>query len=120
MVDDEDNDDEVMLVNPLEQQPQQEAKENDPRGSAEIEISSNSDVTLSPAQQTSSDCIVIDTDLDQNSDVAPGQYDNAPEEVVEEDNKMKKRKRKCLGMSDAEGSDSNALYCICRQKQDKR
>ncbi|XP_029291765.1 death-inducer obliterator 1 [Cottoperca gobio] len=26
----------------------------------------------------------------------------------------------CSGISDTEGSDSNALYCICRQKQDKR
>ncbi|XP_044068420.1 uncharacterized protein LOC122883584 [Siniperca chuatsi] len=111
--DDEDNDDEVMLVNPAEQQLQQEKKENHPQSPAEIAISP---ITLSPDQQSSSDYIIIDTDLDQITDVTPGQYDDAPEEEEKND----KNVGEYSGISDSEGYDSNALYCICRQKHNKR
>ncbi|KAM7411556.1 hypothetical protein PAMA_021513 [Pampus argenteus] len=115
MADDEDNDDDVMLVNPSEQQLHEEQKENDSHSPVQIEISpAHSDITLSPAQQSSTDCIIIDTDLDQMPDVTPGQYDDAQEE--EEDKKV----GDYSSISDTEGYDSNALYCICRQKHNKR
>ncbi|KAA8590841.1 hypothetical protein FQN60_001784 [Etheostoma spectabile] len=126
MVDDSD-DNEVLLgsIPPAEHQLQhlqEEEKENNPHSPSEIEISSaNSDITLSPAQQSSSDCIIIDTDLDQITDVTPGQYDDAPEEEDEEEEKKDYNNiGEFSAISDTEGSDSNALYCICRQKQDKR
>lgn len=115
----EESDDEVMLVSQAEQQLQQlhnEEKAND-RHTAATEVSPvHCD---SPIQQLSTDCIIIDTDLDQITDVTPGQYDDAPEEEGEE-----KKGIKIVGeyssITDTEGYDSNALYCICRQKHNQR
>ncbi|KAK5894952.1 hypothetical protein CesoFtcFv8_011592 [Champsocephalus esox] len=122
IIDEEDN--ELVVVNPADQMLQQfqdEDKENDPQGPAEIVISSaNSDITLSPTQQSSSDCIIIDTDLDHITDMTSGQYADAPEEEEMEEKKEDTDVEEFSRILDADGSDSNALYCICRQKQDKR
>ncbi|XP_035499900.2 uncharacterized protein si:ch73-181d5.4 isoform X3 [Scophthalmus maximus] len=118
--DEVDNDDEVMFVGTVEQQQQQE--ENDPHNPTEIQTSpARSDVTLSPAQRSNSDCIIIDTDMDQVTEVAPGQYDDAPEEEEgEQEEKDRINQGGYSSISDSEGYDSNALYCICRQKHNKR
>ena len=61
-----------------------------------------------------SDCIVLDSDPEQSADGTPGQYDDPVEEGrVEEE-------RGYSSISDSEGYDPNALYCICRQKHNKR
>lgn len=116
---DEQSDDEVVLVSPAEQQLQQlhnHEKASD-RLIASAEVSPvHCD---SPIQQSTPDCIIIDTDLEQITDVTPGQYDDAPEEEGEE-----KKDIKIVGdnssITDTEGYDSNALYCICRQKHNQR
>lgn len=113
----EESDDEVLLVSPAEQQLHNEEKFNDQHTAATVVSPVHCD---SPIQHSSSDCIIIDTDLDQiNSDVTLGQYDDAPEEEGDE-----KKDIKIVGeyssITDAEGYDSNALYCICRQKHNQR
>lgn len=122
MADDEDDD--VMFVNSAEpplQQLQEEQNENDSHSPSEIEVSPMHSISLSPAQPLSSDCIIIDTDLDQITDATSGQYDDATEE---EDGKKDDNPEKIVAeyssISDTEGYDSNALYCICRQKHNKR
>lgn len=124
ITDDEDNDDDVMIVNPTEQQLQEEEKINDPHGPAEIETSpAHFNITLSPAQRSSSDCIYIESDLDQITDATPGQYEDAPEEQEEEEEEEKKdniNEGEHPGTLDSKGYDSNALYCICRQKHNNR
>lgn len=115
IADDEDSDEEVMLVN---SEKQLQGKEDDPHTPAAREISSpHSNVTLSPAQQSSSDCVIIDSDLDQIPDITPGQCDDAPEK---EEKKDDKNAGGYSSISDTEGYDSDALYCICRQKHSKR
>uniref|UniRef100_A0A3Q3KQE4 Death inducer-obliterator 1 n=1 Tax=Monopterus albus TaxID=43700 RepID=A0A3Q3KQE4_MONAL len=95
-----------------------EGMSDDPHTPAAREISSpHSNVTLSPAQQSSSDCVIIDSDLDQIPDITPGQCDDAPEK---EEKKDDKNAGGYSSISDTEGYDSDALYCICRQKHSKR
>ncbi|KAI3357554.1 hypothetical protein L3Q82_015971, partial [Scortum barcoo] len=126
--DDDDSDDEVMLVNPAEPQLQEEEKLNDSPSPAEIETSpAHSDISLSPAQPSNSDCIIIDSDLDQITYATPGQYDDAPEEEEEEGEEKKDEEKKDdkneaenSGILDTEGYNSNALYCICQQKHNER
>ncbi|XP_076022375.1 uncharacterized protein LOC143012919 [Genypterus blacodes] len=91
-------------------------KESSPLGSTIIEL------PQSPAQQSSSDCIVIDTDVDRITDVSPGQYDDAPEEEDEEKQEEMKEDKYVVysSISDSEDYDADALYCICRQKHNKR
>ncbi|XP_047445529.1 uncharacterized protein LOC125010755 isoform X2 [Mugil cephalus] len=107
---------EVVLVNPSEQQHVQE-EENELSSLPVIEKSHvHVDVALSPPQQSSSDCLILDSDSDHITNEAPSQFDDAPEEGKEH--------VKIIGdnssISDSEGYDSNALHCICRQKHDKR
>uniref|UniRef100_A0A3Q1IW14 Death inducer-obliterator 1 n=1 Tax=Anabas testudineus TaxID=64144 RepID=A0A3Q1IW14_ANATE len=78
------------------------------------------DPSLCPAERSSTDCIIIDTDSDQITDVTIGQYDDAPEEEEEEEKKDSKIVGKYSSIMDAEGYDGNALYCICRQKHNNR
>ncbi|CAL8325239.1 unnamed protein product [Merluccius merluccius] len=79
------------------------------------EGSPEADVTLAnPTKLIDSDCIVLDSDLDQPADVTQGQYENAVEEGRAEE------ERGYSSISDSEGYDPNALYCICRQKHNKR
>uniref|UniRef100_A0A667ZXP4 Death inducer-obliterator 1 n=1 Tax=Myripristis murdjan TaxID=586833 RepID=A0A667ZXP4_9TELE len=82
------------------------------------------EVSHSPTEQSSSDCIIIDTDVDQIPDVSPGQYDDAPEEEEEEKKEEEgvedSSTEEYSTISDSEGYNPNALYCICRQKHNKR
>uniref|UniRef100_A0AAQ6IST7 Death inducer-obliterator 1 n=1 Tax=Anabas testudineus TaxID=64144 RepID=A0AAQ6IST7_ANATE len=114
------SDDEVVLVSPAEHQVMQlheGEKANDPHTAA-VDISPvHCD---SPAERSSTDCIIIDTDSDQITDVTIGQYDDAPEEEEEEEKKDSKIVGKYSSIMDAEGYDGNALYCICRQKHNNR
>ncbi|KAF7664396.1 hypothetical protein LDENG_00178390 [Lucifuga dentata] len=72
------------------------------------------------------DCIVMDSDIDQITDVSPGQYDDAPEEEENEkqEEKLEDKEEKSIeiysNISDSEDYDADALYCICRQKHNKR
>ncbi|KAM4563893.1 uncharacterized protein PAE49_011838 isoform 2-T2 [Odontesthes bonariensis] len=123
IADDEDSNDDVILVSATEQQHlQEEEKENAPHSPPGLEVSpAHFDVTLSPPQQLSSDCIILDGDLSQTTAVTHGQYDDAPEEMEEEEGKKENEVMEAHpSVSDTERCDSNALHCICRQKQDKR
>lgn len=106
----------VMLVNPAEQQHVQEEQKE--LGSIpEVETSPvHMDVALSPPQQSSSDCLILDSDSDQITNETPSQFDDAPEEEKEGAKDIGDYSR----ISDSAGYDSNALHCICRQKPDKR
>lgn len=119
IADDKDSDDDVVLVNLTEQQHLQEVeKETDPQSPPEKEGSAALfDTALSPAQQSNSDCMIIDSDFDQIPELTPGQFDEVPEE---EEKKDAKNTEEFSRISHNEGYDSNALFCICRQKQDKR
>ncbi|XP_054636413.1 uncharacterized protein si:ch73-181d5.4 isoform X2 [Dunckerocampus dactyliophorus] len=117
-----DEDDDVMLVNPSEgqlQHLQREHKDNDLHTPEMDTYLAHSVVTLSPVQQTSSDCIIIDTDVEQNKDTTTGQYDDAPEEADEQYNKDKDVMEHS-SIFTAKTYDPSALYCICRQKHNKR
>ena len=123
IADDEDSNDDVILVSTTEQQHLQDGeKENDPHSPPGLEVSpAHFDVALSPAQQLSSDCIILDSDLNQTTAVTHGQYDDAPEEMEEEEGKKENEVIEAYpSVSDTERCDSNALHCICRQKHDKR
>ncbi|XP_005731842.1 uncharacterized protein LOC102214599 [Pundamilia nyererei] len=119
IADDKDSDDDVVLVNLTEQQHLQEVeKETDPQSPPEKEgLAALFDTALSPAQQSNSDCMIIDSDFDQIPELTPGQFDEVPEE---EEKKDAKNTEEFSRISHNEGYDSNALFCICRQKQDKR
>ncbi|XP_061545216.1 death-inducer obliterator 1 isoform X2 [Phycodurus eques] len=98
--DDDDDDDDVILVNPPD---------------------TLSVMTLTPIQQTRSDFIIVDTDVDQNSDTTSGQCDDAPEEEEgKQGDSVIKNVTEYSSLSDSKGYDPNALYCICRQKHNKR
>ncbi|XP_029011048.1 uncharacterized protein LOC114858249 [Betta splendens] len=120
------NNNDVMLVNPSEQQQehlQEEEKNNNPL-TASIEKSPAHN--NSSTQHSSTDCIMVDTELDQITDVIPGQCNDVSEGEEEQKEEGKeiekdvKTVREYLSISDTEGYDSNALYCICRQKHNKR
>ncbi|XP_051913014.1 uncharacterized protein LOC127595506 isoform X1 [Hippocampus zosterae] len=99
MANDEDDDD-VILIHPSE---------------------TVSVTTPSPAQQTSSDFIIVGTDVDQNSDTTLGQYSDAPdEEEGKQGDSIIKNVTEHSSLSDSTDYDPNALYCICRQKHNKR
>ncbi|KAM4610598.1 death-inducer obliterator 1 [Polymixia lowei] len=111
--DDEGEEEDVILVNQAEQQQlQEEEKESSPE---RMEVT---EVSQSPAQLSNSDCIIIERDLEPAPGGTPGQYDDAPEE--EEEMEVDKNQEEYSSISDSEGYDPNALYCICRQKHNKR
>lgn len=118
----DDEEDDVIIVDPTERQLQEEVKQNDPHGPADTETSSaHLNISLSPAQRSSSDCICIESDLDQVTDATTGQFENAPTEQVEEEKDKKDDiKGERPGTLDSKGCDSDALYCICRRKQNNR
>lgn len=70
----------------------------------------------SPAKElsTGSDPLVMNSDLDLSADRTRGQYDN---KAVDD---RRFEKEKSHRVFDSEGSDPDALYCICRQKHNKR
>ena len=78
-----------------------------PEGSPEEMVEFDS--SHSPTKLVDSDCIILDSDPEQPADGTPGQYDDPVEE-----------ERGYSSISDSEGYDPNALYCICRQKHNKR
>lgn len=115
----QESDDDVILVNPCEQQQklQEEDKTNNPHTAA---IESSPAHSNSSTQHSSTDCIMVDTDLDQITDVIPGQCSDASEGEEEQKEKDMKIVREYSSISDTEGYDSNALCCICRQKHNNR
>lgn len=113
-----DQDDDLVFVGPSEQHGE---RPNDSHSLSEMERSPvHFNISLSPAERSSSDCIILDTDLDHITDVTPGQYDDAPEKEEEEKTKDDENVKERSGASVSDGHDSDTLYCICRQKQDKR
>lgn len=111
---DDESDDEVLIVNTSEQQPEQE-KHNDP---VELETpTADFVVSLSPTQQSNSDCIYIESDSDQITST-PGQSNNALEE--EEEKKDNINEERHPGILDSKGYKDDALCCICRQKHNNR
>lgn len=111
-IDDEDSEDDMVFVNAFEKEP-----ENDP---VQPPTDVHKDIGLSPAQQLNSDVPIVDGSSVQIADVTAGQYDDALQEEEEE----KETKDDNMNAGDQENkSDSNnpdALYCICRQKQNDR
>ncbi|KAK0147415.1 Death-inducer obliterator 1 [Merluccius polli] len=103
----DDEEEDRTLVN-QEARPQLHEQQK-PEGSPEVGVALDS-----PTKLNDSDCIVLDSDLDQPADVTQGQYENAVEEGRAEE------ERGYSSISDSEGYDPNALYCICRQKHNKR
>ncbi|XP_077368809.1 uncharacterized protein LOC144013606 isoform X2 [Festucalex cinctus] len=99
VADEDDDDDDVILVNPSD---------------------APSVPAVSPIQQTSPDCIIIDTNEDLNTDITAGQYDDASDEEGKQGDSVIKHVMEHPSISDSKGYDPNALYCICRQKHDKR
>lgn len=122
VADDEDDDEEeVMIVTPAEQQLREEESTNEPQCPIEIETSPAHSVTsLSPAHQSSSDCICIESDLDHTTDTTLGQYEDAPEKQEEQERKDRTHEGKQQGQLDFKGYDSEALCCICQQKRNNR
>ncbi|XP_056154777.1 death-inducer obliterator 1-like [Lampris incognitus] len=107
--DDEEDDDEVVFVSQTAQpQLPETEKESSPERGAAMEMSRSQ----SPLPITK--CIILDNDLEQTAEGAPGQYDDAPQEKEEDKNTA------YSSISDSEGYDPDALYCICRQKHNKR
>uniref|UniRef100_A0A3Q0QPE3 Death inducer-obliterator 1 n=1 Tax=Amphilophus citrinellus TaxID=61819 RepID=A0A3Q0QPE3_AMPCI len=95
-------------------------KETDPHSPPEKEGSAAPfDTALSTAQQSNSDCMIIDSDYVQITELTPGQFDEAPEEE-DEAKKDAENTEEYSSKSHTEGYDSNTLYCICRQKENKR
>ncbi|XP_061591772.1 death-inducer obliterator 1 isoform X3 [Cololabis saira] len=124
IADGEDSDDELLLENSVEQQHlQEEEKENNPHSPTEFEVSSaHFSVTHSPArQESSSNCIFLASDFNQTTAVSHGQYDDALEEVGEEEEKKDAEiTEEYPNVSDPEQYDSSVLCCICHQNHDKR
>ncbi|XP_068182714.1 death-inducer obliterator 1 isoform X3 [Antennarius striatus] len=112
--DEEDSNDDVILVGPVEEQLEQNLQEgnvNSPPGAAETEGS--------PAQRSIADCIYIESDVDQNPDAAAGQWDDAPEEL-----ELQEEIHEGVGersrLSETKLPDSNALCCVCQQERNER
>lgn len=124
ILDAEDSDDEVMLVNLAGLQHLQEyEKENEKHNSLELDVSpAQINFTNSPAQQGSSlDCIILDSDFIQTTDMSHDQYDDAPKAMVEvEEKKHAENIEEYPTVSDPEPYDSSILCYICHQNIDKR
>lgn len=108
--------DELVIVNPTQPE-QQVEKLNGPDSPIEISTSpAHSVSSLSPAQRSTSDCICIESDVDQVINETHDQFDDAPQQRDKEVNST----GATLLISDHEGYDPDALTCICRQKRSDR
>lgn len=105
-----------MVIDPTE--PEQEVEKlKGPDSPIEISTSPAHTVSsLSPAQQSNSDCICIESDVDQVISETHDQFDDAPGQKYKEVNSNGEP----LPISDHEGYDPDALTCICRQKRNDR
>ncbi|XP_077404656.1 uncharacterized protein LOC144037216 isoform X2 [Vanacampus margaritifer] len=99
IVADEEDDDDVILVNSSD---------------------APSVTALSPVQQTSPDFIIIDTNEDLNTDITPGQYNDASDEEGKQSGSVVEHVMEDPSLSDSKDYEPDALYCICRQKRNKR
>lgn len=108
--------DELVIVSPTEPE-QQVEKLHGPDSPIEISTSpAHSVSSLSPAQRSNSDCICIESDVDQVINEAHDQFDDAPKQ----EDKEVGGDGETLPTSDHEGRDPDALTCICRQKRNDR
>nr|XP_057908120.1 uncharacterized protein si:ch73-181d5.4 [Doryrhamphus excisus] len=115
-----DEDDDVMIVNASEGQLQHLKRDHkDTLHTPEMGTYPAHSISLSPVQQTSSDCIIIDTDVEQNKDTTPSQYDDAPGDAGKQENKDKDVMEHPTILT-SKTYDPSALYCICRQKHNQR
>lgn len=108
--------DELEIVSPTE--PEQQVEKLHCADSP-IEISTSpaqSVSSLSPAQRSNSDCICIESDVDQAINETHDQFDDAPKQKDKEGD----GNGETLPISDHEGYDPDALTCICRQKRNNR
>ncbi|XP_068609721.1 death-inducer obliterator 1 [Brachionichthys hirsutus] len=124
MADEDSND--VILVGPAEQQQSQEENVTYPQGAAETETSP-AHCEMSPDRRSSTDCIYIESDLDQITDATTGQYDDAPEELEQEKDMKEnvngdddKINRDYSSGSETQPYDPNALCCVCQQGHNER
>lgn len=108
-------DEEVVIVNPTGEE-QDVEKFNDPDSPIQIPASPARSVSSLSPQQSSSDCIFIESDVDQVIGEISDQVDDAPEQKDKEVN----RNEEPLPKLGPEDHDPNALICICRQKRNDR
>lgn len=109
-------DDDLVIVSPTEPE-QRVEKLHGPDSPIEISPSpAHSVSSLSPEQRSNSDCICIESDVDQVISETHDQFDNAPKQ----EDKEVDSNGEILPVSDHEGHDPDALTCICRQKRNDR
>lgn len=108
--------DDEMVIDPTE--PGQEVEKlKGPDSPIEISTSPAHTVSsLSPAQRSNSDCICIESDVDQVINETHDQFDDAPGQKYKEVHSNGEP----LPITDHEGYDPDALTCICRQKREDR
>lgn len=105
-------DEEVLIVNPTEEE-QEVEKFNVPDSPIQISTSpAQSASSLSP-QRSSSDCIFIESDVDQVIGEIHDQFDDAPEQK----NKEVNRNEEPPPELDPEDHDLDSITCICCQKR---
>ncbi|XP_057682681.1 uncharacterized protein LOC130909820 [Corythoichthys intestinalis] len=80
----------------------------------------DTDPTLRSVQQTSSDFIIADTEVDQNIDPTLGQYDDADEDEGKQGNSAIMNIMENSGSSHSKAHDLNAMCSICQQKYNNR
>lgn len=107
--------DEVVIVSPTEPE-QRVEKLHGPDSPIEITSPVHSVSSLSPAQRSNSDCICIESDVDQVINETHDQFDDA----LKQKDKEVDSNGETLPISDHEGYDPDALTCICRQKRNDR
>lgn len=108
-------DEEVVIVNPTEEE-QDVEKFNVPDSPIQIPASPARSVSSLSPQQSSSDCIFIESDVDQVIGEIPDQVDDAPEQKDKELNRNEEPPPEL----DSEDHGPDALICICRQKRNDR
>lgn len=102
-------DEEVLIVNPTEEE-QEVEKMNVPDSPIQISTSPAQSVSSLSPQRSSSDCIFVESDVDQD------QFEDAPEQKNKEGNSDEGPPP---GL-EPEDHDPDALICICRQKRSDR
>lgn len=108
--------DELGIVSPTEPE-QRVEKLHGPDSPIEISASPAQSVSsLSPAQRSNSDCICIESDVDQVGNETHDQFDDA----AKQEDKEVDSSGETVPVSDHEGYDPDALTCICRQKRNDR
>lgn len=108
-------DEEVVIVNPTEEE-QEVEKINISDSPIQISTSPAQSVSSLSPQRSSSDCIFIESDIDQVIGEIHDQFDDAPEEK----NKEVNRNEEPPPELDPEDHDPDALTCICCQKGNDR